>query len=55
MHVKNLLGTLAKRLHKRKTERDIWYKNTIHNIYVYPLSLRAIKHLHIAVEVSEVG
>lgn len=45
VYIERLLAILVHRYHKRKTERDIGDKRTVHHIHMQPIGIAAVYHL----------
>ena len=55
MYVQRLLAYLGNGLDDGKAERDVRHKYTVHDIEVQPVGLTLVYHLHLPLQVKEVG
>ena len=55
MNVEWLGAYLSHGLQNGKSERDVRYEDTVHNVHVEPVGLTSVDHVHIAAQVDKIS
>ena len=55
MHVQWLCGHGAQRLHHQRSNRDVWYKTTIHHIHMDPVGTGLIHRPYVIPKLGKVS
>ena len=49
------MGQTSHMLQHRESERDVGYKDAVHDVQMNPVGIAAIQHIHLSGQIAEIG